>query len=107
MSCVDAGPAKGAQLRCSTVEVDDVSPQARDCPLFVQATRPPETGDLEFHRAGCGDFGAYCLSNTDMLVTFLPAASVVSVVSVRVLPSAENFTVPVSTTLPPLLFVSA
>ena len=89
------------------LRVHGASPQARDCTLFVQATRPPATGDLEFQTAGLFGCGVYCLSNTVMLVTFLPAASVVSVVSVRVLPSAENATVPVSTTLPPLLFVSA
>ena len=50
---------------------------------------------------------SYCLSYTATLVTFLPAASVVSLVSVRVVLPVENSTVPVTIVLPAFAFVSA
>ena len=46
------------------LRVDDVSPQARDCTLFVQATRPPETGDLEFPDGGAVTVSASIVSRT-------------------------------------------
>jgi hypothetical protein len=49
----------------------------------------------------------YCLSYTATLVTFLPAAFIMWVVSVRVLLSAENSTLPVTSVLPPFPLVSA
>src|ERR1022692_3328596 len=48
----------------------------------------------------------YCLSYTAVLVTFLPAASVLFKVTVRVLPSAETTARPLTVTLPSFLLVS-
>jgi hypothetical protein len=69
-----------------------VSDAAGDC------SQPPA-----IHRADA----PYCLSYTATLVTFSPAGSIMWVVSVRVLLSAENSTVPVTSVLPPFPFVSA
>ena len=49
----------------------------------------------------------YCRSYTAMLFCFFPASSVMPVVSVRDLLSAEKSTVPVTIVFPSFLFVSA
>src|SRR6202521_721567 len=53
-----------------------------------------------------GERSRYCLSYTEIFLTFLPAGSVPLVVTVRVLPSADTTIRPVTVTFPPFFAVN-
>lgn len=77
-------------------------------PLRAKATwASARRGPLPERRCAGSAGRSYCRSYTAMLVSFLPAPSVMFVVSVRVLPSAEISMVAVTTGLPPFLLMSS